>query len=110
MAALKAIAPVFDSETGRTFMPGRTFEIDDARAASLVAAGAASRIAEAAADTGADAADGGPEEEPQEAADMSKLYEGMTRDQLLQAAEVRGIEVPSKATKAEIRELLAGAR
>ena len=32
---------------------------------------------------------------------MSKLYEGMTRDQLLQAAEVRGIEVPSKATKAE---------
>lgn len=110
MAALKAIAPVFDSETGRTHMPGRTFEIDDERAASLVAAGAASRIAEAAAATEADAADGGPEEEPQEATDMSKLYEGMTRDQLLQAAEVRGIEVPSKATKAEICGLLAGAR
>ena len=92
MAAYRAVAPVFDSETGRTYMPGRTFEMDDARADELVAASAASRLPGACPAE----ADGGTE------------TDGMTRDQLVRAAAERGIEVPSKATKAEITALLAG--
>lgn len=111
MAALKALAPVFDPETGRTYMPGRAFDIEDGRAAELVAAGAASYAAGRAAEPEPQEPDGEePGVEPQEAPDLSALYEGMTRDQLLQAASVHGIEVPSKATKAQIAALLAGAR
>lgn len=112
MAALKALAPVFDAGTGRTYMPGRAFDIEDGRAAALVAAGAASYA-------GGRAAEPEPQEAPaedpaegvpQEAADLSALYEGMTRDQLIEAASVHGVEVPGKATKAQIIALLAGAR
>jgi hypothetical protein len=110
MAALVAVAPVFDPETGRTHMPGDAFEIDGGRAARLVAAGLAveNPVAPARAEPKMEA--GGDSGEAAGSDPLSALYEGKTKAQLSEMAAARGIEVPAKATKAEIIALLGAAR
>ena len=41
---------------------------------------------------------------------LSALYDGMTRAQLVDVASVEGVDVPPRATKAEIVSLLEAAR
>jgi hypothetical protein len=113
MARCKVIAPIFVSAEGRTYTPYEDADLPDAKASDLErrglvvvldAAPAASAAAAAGPEEGSDGApsgDGKP--------DLSALYATMTRDQLVQAAQVRGIDVPSKANKAQIVELLQGA-
>ena len=103
MVRLRALAPVFDGRTGRTYTPGTTFELDDAQAEAakrLVASGAAKEVDEGAVD---------PEPEPEPeggSGSLAALHEGMTRAQLVEVAAIRGIDVPARATKAEIIEML----
>lgn len=110
MAALIAAAPVFDPETGSTHMPGDSFEIDAARAERLVAAGLAIlqpivlAKAEPEHDAAADSGEAGG------ADPLAALYEGKTKAQLSDMAAARGIEVPAKATKADIVALLGASR
>lgn len=103
MGAYVALAPVFDARTGRTYMPGRTFEMEEARAAFLPYGYAAPA-------SHAPARAPEPEPEPPEPGipDMSALYGGMTNAQLADIAAVRGLEVPKKATKAQLLAILAG--
>lgn len=100
MARCRVLAPLLVEAEGETYMPGSTVELDEGAAAALEARGVV-----AAADAGAARA-GRPCAEP--APDLSPLYEAMTRDQMMQAAQVRGLDVPKRATKAQIAAILGG--
>lgn len=117
MGAYIAVAPVFDTETGATHMPGHRFELDDERAGALVAAGFAERAAgqraqgapvhdqDAEPDESEDEGTG-DEEEPAEDRDMTALYETMTNANLEEILASRGVEVPKKANKRTLISLL----
>lgn len=55
----------------------------------------------------AEAVEPEPEVEPEQEPEPEKDYSEMTRAQLVEKAEERGIEVPSKATKADIIAMLS---
>lgn len=106
MPAVVVLAPVFDQETGRTHMPGHIVDLREDRAEALVASGAARW-----ADAGRDGAPAIGSGEPGGGdRSLSALYDGMTRAQLVDVASVEGVEVPPRATKAEIVSLLEAAR
>ena len=48
------------------------------------------------------------EEEPNEPSEEKPWWDGKTRVELVEMASEKGIDVPSKATKAEIAEMLGG--
>lgn len=101
MTRCRVIAPLFLRDEGSTYMPGSTVELAQPSAEALAADGVVE--IQGAKPDGGDVAG-----EPHADADLSALYASMTRDQLLQAAEVHGIDVPKRATKAQIAKLLGG--
>lgn len=112
MGAYIAVAPVFDTETGATHMPGHRFELDDDRAGALLAAGFAERAAcQRAQGAPVHDQDAEPDEfedegETQEDRDMTALYETMTNANLEEILASRGVEVPKKANKRTLISLL----
>lgn len=95
-----ALAPIFDSETGQTHMAGHHFEMDSERGSKLVVAGLARTddnypIAQFAPSPE-------PEPEPEDATDLTSLYKGMTRAELFEILESRGVSVSKRASKAEL--------
>ena len=52
--------------------------------------------------------EGGQAGETQPAADEGESLDGLTKDELLDVADERGVEVDEKATKADIRARLEG--
>lgn len=106
MGAYRALAPVFDPETGETHMPGHEFEIDAARGAALVAGGFAAEAPAARAGAGAPDEVAG-QEDARADADLTALYEGMTNAQLADILKGRGVTPPSKATKETLVSMLA---
>lgn len=106
MGRYVALAPVFDSATGRTYMPGHAFEMDGARAAALVPGFAEPAQGAPAAGPAAPEPEPGPEDAP--VPDMAALYASMTNAQLADIAASRGLDVPKRATKAELIDVLAG--
>ena len=116
MGAYIAVAPVFDTETGATHMPGHRFELDDERAEALLAAGFAelapgqparpAPVPEPNAEPVEADDETGDEKEPAEDRDMTALYETMTNANLEEILASRGVEVPKKANKRTLISLL----
>lgn len=112
MGAYIAVAPVFDTETGATHMPGHRFELDDERAGALLAAGFAELAPGQPArpapvpEPDAEPDEAEDESETPEGCDMTALYETMTNANLEEILASRGVEVPKKANKRTLISLL----